>query len=264
MPLVPISREAHAATRVSPLRSFAFAATTTIVPLFGGEILQFAQELPVVFVPDSEGFSVAGLLGIRSGENLLVSEQGQWMAATIPNLWKRGPFRLAYVEGEAEEKMVLCLDDSSDLLNRAEGQPLFDENGEPAPLVGGASNLLSQLERDMRITRKICSDLKRLGLIVPWGFEFPQPDGSTSRASDIYQVDETKIGTLAAEDLVALRDSGALPLIYAHLLSLGRISLLLKLAKMAADRRQQREAVNRSNLNLDKAFGIVEDDPFIF
>lgn len=264
MPLVPISRETHATTRVSPLRSFAFVAQTTAVPLFGGEIVLFSHEIPVIFTRDGDSFMPAGLLGIRTGENLMVDDQGRWMGSAIPNFWKRGPFRLARVEGEEEEKLVLCLDDESPLINHADGHLLFDETGTPSPLINAASTLLGQMEREMRATRKICSTLRDLNMIVPWAMQIPQADGSSTKVSDIYQVDEAKIAALRPEDLVALRDMGALPLIYAHLLSLAKVSLLLRLAKMAADRRQQRDVLKKGNLNLDQTFGIVEDDPFIF
>ena len=264
MTLVPISRETHASTRVSPLRSFAFSAQMTAVPIFGVEIVQFSHELPVVFISDGDGFTPTALLGVQGGENLMVDDQGRWMGSAIPNLWKRGPFRLARVEGSEEDRLVLCLDDESPLVNQTEGQPLFDETGASSPLLEGASALLGQIERDMRITRKICTTLQQLGMIVPWPLELPQSDGTARRVSDLYQVDESKIATLPAGDLVALRDMGALPLIYAHLLSLSKISLLLRMAKMSADRRQQRDALKKGNLNLDQTFGIVEDDPFIF
>jgi hypothetical protein len=103
-----------------------------------------------------------------------------------------------------------------------------------------------------------------LGLIVPWALDITRPDGQKQRISDLFQVDESKIATLPGEDLVRLRDTGALPLIYAHLLSLPRVSTLGRLAKAANERDQQHAALQQGNLNLDRTFGIVEDDPFMF
>jgi uncharacterized protein YcbX len=45
---------------------------------------------------------------------------------------------------------------------------------------------------------------------------------------------------------------------------LSKISLLARLAKIAAEREQQAATLQKGNLNLDRTFGIVEDDPFIF
>jgi hypothetical protein len=223
-----------------------------------------SHDVPVIFIRDATGFSPAALLGLRSGQNLLVDSQGRWIGAHIPAIWRRGPFRLARVEGEQEPKMVLCLDDSSDLINETEGLPLFDESGNPSALIGTATTLLSQLERDIRLTQMVCAMLDQLGLIVPWALDVTQADGTTQRVSDLYQIDEAKIATLSGEDLLRVRDAGALSLIYAHLLSLSKISTLSRLAKAAEERAQQRAALDKGNVNLDRAFGIVEDDPFIF
>lgn len=186
------------------------------------------------------------------------------MGAHIPAILRRGPFRLGQVEGEQEPKMVLCLEDSSDLISETEGQPLFDESGAPTAFVSAATTLLSQLARDIRATQAICALLDQMGLIVPWPLDIAHPDGQKQRVSDLFHIDESKIATLPGEDLVRLRDAGSLAVIYAHLLSLSKISLLARLATMAAEREQQNATLQKGNLNLDRAFGIVEDDPFIF
>ena len=264
MALVPISRDLHRNTKIRPLPSFSFAAATTAVPVYGGEIITMGYEVPVIFLRDPAGFVPAALLGLRAGQNLLLDTQGRWVGSHIPAVWRRGPFRLAQLEGEEDGKMVLCLDDSNSQLSETEGQPLFDEEGAPTPVTGSVTSMLTQLERDIRATRAICALLDRLELIVPWNLEIVQADGSKSRVSDLFQVDESKIATLPADSLGEIRDAGALPLIYAHLLSLSKVKLLLRLAKLADERAHQQAAMQNGNLNLDRAFGIVEDDPFHF
>jgi len=264
--LVPISRDLHGKTRIRPISSFAFAAKTTVVPVYGNEIVLMSHELPVVFIREADSFVPSALVGIRAGQNLMIDPQGRWIGAHIPAVWRRGPFRLGRVEGEGEQeaKMILCLDDRSDLISETEGHPLFDETGAPAAMVSAATNLLSQLERDIRSTQAVCALLDEMGLIVPWALDIAQPDGQKQRVSDLFHIDEQKIATLSGEDLVRLRDAGTLAVIYAHLLSLSKISLLGRLAKIADERDQQQATLQKGNLNLDRAFGIVEDDPFIF
>jgi len=264
--LVPISPEKHAKTKVRPLSSFSFAAETTAIPVFGGEIVVMGRELPVAFARDAAGIFPTALLGLQAGQNLMIDPQGRWLGAHVPAIWRRGPFRLAQIEGgsEGEPRMALCLDDSSELLNESEGMPLFDDSGAPTALIDSAKTLLSQIERDARTTRTVCALLSRLDLFTPWNLEIALPDGSKQRVADLFQIDESRIATLSAEALVEIRDAGALPLIYAHLLSLSRTSLLGRLATMAHERAQQQAAMQKGNLNLDRAFGIVEDDPFLF
>jgi len=262
--LVPIDRVLHAKTKIRPLPSFSFTAGMTVVQLFGSEIVTMSHELPVLLIRDAAGYVPAALLGLRTGQNLLLDAQGRWIGQHVPALWRRGPFRLAQVDGQQEGTMVLCLDDTSELINETEGMPLFDESGAPSPILNSATAMLSQLQRDNHGTRAICALLDRHGLIVPWMLEIPQPDGSKGRVADLYQVDEKAIAGLSAEALVEIRDAGALPLIYAHLLSLSRVNVLARLTKMADERSQKQAALKTDNLNLDRAFGIVEDDPFIF
>lgn len=264
MALVPISRDLHAKTRIRPISSFAFAAKATVVPVYGSEIVLMSHEVPVVFVREAGNFVPSALIGVRPGQNLMLDPQGRWLGSHIPAIWRRGPFRLARVDGEQEPRMVLCLDEGSDLISETEGHPLFDEQGAPAPMISAASNLLSQLERDIRSTQAICAVLDQMGLIVPWALDISHTDGQKQRVSDLFHIDEPKISTLSGEDLVRLRDAGTLAVIYAHLLSLSKVTLLGRLAKMADERAQQQAALQKGNLNLDRAFGIVEDDPFIF
>lgn len=264
MALVPISRELHGKTRIRPIPSFAFAAKTTVVPVYGSEIVLMSHEIPIVFIREAGNFVPSALVGVRAGQNLLTDPQGRWIGAHIPAVWRRGPFRLARVEREQEVRMVLCLEDSSDLISETEGHPLFDESGAPSAMISSATNLLSQLERDVQTTQTVCALVDQLGLITPWALDIAQPDGQKQRIADLFRIDEAKIATLSGEDLVRLRDAGALAVIYAHLLSLSKINVLGQLAKIADEREQQQATLQKGNLNLDRAFGIVEDDPFIF
>ena len=264
MPIVPISFSAHARTKIRPLSSFAFAARTPIVPLYMSELVAFSHELPVVFLAEGEHMTPAALLGLRPGSNLMIGADGSWLGSHVPGVWRRDPFRIARIEGREDFNMMLCLDDSSDRLNETEGHPLFAEDGTPTPLIDAAKKMLVQFEHDVIASRSVCAELQRLGMIIPWPLEVQQPDGTKQQLSGIFRVDETKIHDLSGDDLAKLRDVGALPVIYAHLLSLTRINLLARLAQHAAHQVGQRDAVKGGTLDLDRAFGIVEDDPFIF
>ncbi len=155
--LVPISRELHGKTRIRPLSSFAYIAKATLAPLYGSEIVLMSHEVPVVFIREADTFTLNALIGLRPGQNLMLDPQGRWMGSHVPAILRRGPFRLGQVDGEQEPRMVLCLEDSSDLISETEGQPLFDESGAPTPLINEATTLLSQLARDIPSTQAICA-----------------------------------------------------------------------------------------------------------
>ena len=264
MTLIPISAETHGKTRIRPLVSYAFAAGRPLVQVCANEIVAFCHEIPVVFVPDGQEFSLAALTGLGSDRNILIDETGRWHGSTIPSIWRRGPFRLAAIEGGEENRLALCLDDSSDQVSESEGHPLFDESGAPTQLLKDASSILGKLEADLRQTRELCKTLNAMGLLVPWPLEVGQPNGDKIKLKGLYQVDEPKIGELTGDQLVTLRNIGGLAVIYAHLLSLSKVKILAHITQQLAARDQQREAVRGNKVDLDRAFGIIEDDPFVF
>lgn len=264
MALVPLSPETHAKTKIRPLLSYAFAARSTLIALCANEIARFCHELPVVFAADGDAHTLVALAGLTSDRNILIDDAGKWHGSQIPAAWSRGPFRLAKVAGGEEEKLVLCLDDSSPQLSETEGLPLFDEAGAPTRLVADASSVLGKFETSLRHTRLLCKMVNELGLLTPWDLDIPQASGKKIQLKGLFRVDEAKIADLSGDDLVALRNAGGLAVIYAHLLSLSKIGVLAKISEQLAARDQQRKAVSANKVDLDRAFGIVEDDPFIF
>lgn len=262
--LIPISAETHGKTRIRPLASYAFAAAQPLVQICATEIVAFCHEIPVVFVPEGEDFTLAALTGLGSGRNILIDESGRWHGSHVPALWRRGPFRLAAIAGGEENRLALCLDDSSPQISDSDGQPLFDESGAPTQMLKDATTILSKIENDLRHTREVCKVLNTLGLIAPWPLEIAQPNGEKVQLKGLHRVDEPKIGELTGDQLVTLRNSGGLAVIYAHLLSLSKVRVLAHLAQQLAARDQQREAVRSNKVDLDRAFGIIEDDPFVF
>jgi hypothetical protein len=262
--LIPISAGIHGKTRIRPLASYAFAVGQPLVQICANEVAALCHEIPVVFAPDGQEFTLAAMTGLGSGRNILIDETGRWHGSHVPSLWRRGPFRLATIEGDGENRLVLCLDDSSEQLSDSDGQPLFEEGGEPTQMLKDASALLGRIESDLRLTRELCKTLNAMSLLAPWPLELTQPDGTKTQLNGLYRVDELKIGELTGDQLVTLRNIGGLAVIYAHLLSLGRVKILAHIAQQLAARDQQRDAVRGNKVDLDRAFGIIEDDPFVF
>jgi hypothetical protein len=260
--LVPISRDRHAALRVRPLASYAAYRQSSLLPVYGSELSRAAHEFPVAFIAEKEGFFPAVLLGIEPGKNLFVALDGRWLAGYVPAMIRRAPFLLARVEESGD--YVLCLDEESPLLNGREGQPLFAETGEPAPLVTHVGNFLSELERSRMTTLAACAALDRHGLLTRWDLQVTRPDKTAQKIDGLFRVEEEKLQQLGAEALVELRDTGALAVAYAHLFSLSRLPVLGQLAAAFAEVENRRAPAAKAELDLDRAFGMVEDDLFQF
>jgi hypothetical protein len=260
--LAPLSHEHHAALRLRPLASYDFARDSALVSLYASEVYRAAHEFPVTFSAEADGFFPAALLGLAPGQNLFVGAKGQWLSSYVPALWRRGPFRLAKVK--EREEWVLCMDLDSPQLNANEGEPLFDAEGKPAPLVGKIMQFLVQLETDRAVTLAACSAMDRHGLLQPWDLQVQKTDGSTLKIDGLTKIDEGKLTALDGEALAELNQTGALALIYAHLFSLHKLPILGQLGGVHEQVAQQKKAIESGKLDLDRVFGIVEDDPFIF
>jgi len=260
--LAPLSHETHAALRLRPLASYNFAKTSALVSLYASEVYRAAHEYPVTFSAEPDGFFPAALLGTAPNQNLFVDPHGRWLSAYTPALWRRGPFRIAKVK--ESDGFVLCVDLDSEQLSETEGEPLFDADSKPSALVSQSMQFLAKLESERAMTLAACAAMDRLGLLVPWDLKVQRADGSTHMLQGLSRIDEAKLNGLDPESLHELQRIGALALIYAHLFSLQKMALLGRLAGDRAKASEQQKDLTAGKLDLDRVFGIVEDDPFIF
>ena len=262
MRLVPYSTQSHATTRVKAQTSYAHVSQVPLLSLYGAEMMRAAHSFVVAFTAENDGFFPGALMSVEPGRNLFVGRDGRWLGEYLPAVLRRAPFVLARVEGG--DQWVLCLDHDSELLSETEGTPLVDADGSPAPLINVVSGFLADLERNRAATVAACALLQEKGLVVPWPLAVSKDGTETRRFEGLFRVDEAALNSLAGEDLVALRDTGALPLIYAHFQSLGNLQLLGRLAASRADEDARHQAVQQGRWDLDRAFGIGDDDPFQF
>lgn len=252
--LTPLSREQHAALRLRPVTDFSFAAKEAVLPLAAAEIAKAVQSFPMAFFAQPEGgYVLVAVLGLDAGQNLYVSADGRWLGSYQPAALRRYPFGLA--RSEAAEPVV-CVDPLSSLLSTTDGQPLFTPEGAPSETLSGLINFLAELDKNERVTTQMCRTLADHGLISPWDIRVQQSDGSIRQVAGLFRVDETRLNALDGPEFLALRQSGVLPLVYAQLLSMGKLP---DLGKMAASRPQA--AVP---MDVDNILGALQWETFRF
>ncbi len=226
---VPVSKDRHGAVRYRPLRSYAFAAELTLVPVCLAELSRLIAFYPLVFVSRAEGgFALCALVGLEPGRNLFVDpENGRWMAEYIPAVVRAYPFRLA--PGSEPDQWVLCVDEESGTLHgEGEGTAFFDTSGNPSEFLRSVGEFLQQTAVDERRTAEACARLQAAGCIVPWPMTVRTAEGDRA-IGDLHQVDEAALQALDAETLKSLRDAGALTLAYAQRFSAWQVSRLGRL-----------------------------------
>ena len=218
----PLSVEAHGALGAEPVsQPYAFVAGANIVPLTVTEFAPAALSYPVIFV--GEARQPVAVMGLRQGENLFVSEAGEFRGeAYIPAYVRRYPF--VFANDDVQKRMILCIDRAAPFIKEGGATPLFVD-GQPSPYTQQAMEFCNNFEQERQRTEAFVKLLTDLDLLETREALFTprNPDGTAAapqKIAEYFAVSEEKLKALPAEKLVELRDNGALGQIYAHLVSL--------------------------------------------
>ncbi|MGV8961145.1 MAG: SapC family protein [Stenotrophomonas sp.] len=227
---VQLNRNAHRHHRViAAAGDFNFASALNSVPLACTEFSRAAREYPIVFAGNSpEAVVPAVLLGLRSGQNLMVDDAGRWAeGAYVPAFLRRYPFVLAEREADSND-FTVCLDAAFTGIREGgeEGAPLFDEEGKDSDLLTNALQFLQEYQLHLARTREFTAALVRHELLVSKQVNVQTAAGETFSLDGFFVVDEQKLRELKGKALQELAKSGDLGWIYAHLLSLANVELL--------------------------------------
>lgn len=223
----PISKQTHQYKRLLPIPSYAFAQKQAIVPLVGVECAQAVHNFPIVFAPYADSYVLMGLLSLQPERNLFVSTEGKWRGNYVPAIFRQYPFAVG-LPAEGGEP-ILCVDADAGLISETDGQPLYDIEGNPSEILRKVIEFVGELERNRAATIRAVNVLAKHNLIVPWDITLQHPQGP-QKVNGIFRVDEAAMNALPGEDFLELRQTGALPIAYAHLLSLNCLDILVRLS----------------------------------
>jgi hypothetical protein len=210
-----------------------FSSKTNSVLLAGVEFPEACKYFPIVFakVADQQVLPVA-LLGFRDLENLFVDAGGQWKSEYVPAYVRRYPFVLA--KGGADEQLTVCIDESYPGFGADEGQPLFNEKGEPTDYLKGVLAFLQDYQAQLERTDIFLKTLRELDLLVDVAANVNLPSGERYSLAGLMMVNERRLQELPDEKIMRLFRSGELAWIYSHLLSIGNFNRLLSKTAPAA------------------------------
>lgn len=221
--LQPLSSDLHADYKVRRADAAPFLAKQHAVPLTVEEFPLVQRYLPIVFSVGDDPVPL-GLMGLNEGVNVFFNAEGRLNEGEpfyVPAYIRRYPYMLARLRPDAEE-LSLCFDPSSETIGAFEdGEPLF-EDGKPTELVQQVLKFNEEFEIAGQKTNAFMKELKDLGLLMG-GEVAIQPEGVEQPY--IYRgfqmVDENKLNEMRGDQLRKIVQNGMLPLIYAHLFSLG-------------------------------------------
>lgn len=234
-----LSAPRHSGLRLLPGEHFGFASHAHLVPVCAEESLELARSHPIVFI--GERATPVVVTALRRGSNLFVSPDGAWRKGHRPPLYLR---RHPFLPGPADEveRWPLSVDMASNRVvseeaadGVAETALPFFIGGQPSPLFVTARMLCISFNSRWQSTMKATASIAFAGLLVDQAKRLRDIDGSTLVVGGFKVVDEAAFKALPERYMLTLHRSGALPLIYAHLASMGAWSVLQSLEQHTLD-----------------------------
>jgi hypothetical protein len=228
---IPINKEQHAKSKWRRFANYSFAASQGAAPIVAAEISKAVPALPIVFIEQGGTFELSALLSVVPGQNMCVAPDGRWLSSFIPSSIRSYPFRLATPQGS--EQSILCIEEgcviSAD--NPLPGEAFFGADGKASASLQQALDFLTGLERNRIVTNLAVSSLAQAGVIKPWPITIKSEQGDRT-VQGLNCIDEAALNALSNEDFIKLRATGALPVAYAQLLSMGQLSVFTHLAQI--------------------------------
>ncbi len=234
---------------------FRFAAKDRVVAIGFSEIPKAMLCLPLGFIKTDQSYQLGVVQGLMPGQNLLITQQGQWVADYIPVLYRSFPFRLAK---NADDQFVLCADHDSALISdTSAGFRFFDDEKKLAPEASATATMLMQFEADRPRAILTCKLLSDHDVIEPWLLQLQDKD-DIKTVEGLYRINEQKLNALPADALMELRNCGGLLLCYAQLFSMQHMQQLGTVAQRSHWANRAAELANKvAPLNIVDDNGII-------
>lgn len=252
---VPVSKTKHADSGWLQPQNYRFAAQEIMVPVVMDEIGNVMMNQPLAFrrqkaSSDKLRFELVALLSPVLNRNLFVKPDGSWLSGYIPAYLQAYPFRLLPAGDSGQN--VLCFDQASGLMTEsgaANSQAFFAENGDPSPAFAGVFKLLQQFELRRQQTQTAVDCLESLNLFTPWKIVLDTKQGKKQSVKGLSRINAAALQKVSAEALHKLHQCGALPIIYAQLLSEQRAQTFGELLSVQGElHKKSSESVTMGNI----------------
>jgi hypothetical protein len=222
-----INSASHSKVKIMSNPNFIQSKNKHFVPVLVHEFMSASQEFPIVFVKDVDTgqFNAIALLGLKPKENLFFDEKS-WQASYVPQALTLYPFVIHQEDGK--DKALLCFDEDSPLVNEVKGQTLFDKNGTQEKWLAEKGEAVVDYIEKTEITKHFIKLLLSKELLAPQTLNLKIEGEEEYTLAGLYVIDEQKLNALSDKDFTELRKTGAIPAIYASLLSMQRIHQLVR------------------------------------
>lgn len=210
--------------KLNPTDNYIFARKQLQLPLALGELSKACRTFPVLFIQTEQGdYSAIALTSINGKSNIYIDNNGHYRnGAYLPEYIKNYPF--VYVQ--EQEQLLVAYEVGIKQLSTKSGEPLFQEDGEPTPLLTEKLTQLSQYQQGLTDFSNIISSLNDAGVLITANEPLQVGEYQIDLKGFMY-VNEDALHQLDDKHLLALVRSGAYKTAITQLTSLHNLSQLL-------------------------------------
>lgn len=224
---VALDKQQHASTSLTQNMNFNFAKKVNAVPVTMIELPNIMQFYPIAFSASAPATPLA-ILGLRNDENLFINEKGEWMANTyVPAYIRRYPF--IFAQSDNNERLTLCVDDTSGILEQNNKNPLFTPEGDLTALTQHALDFCRSYQAAAEQTLEFSKAIEASGILIDRHAEIRLADDQAITLSGFRQIDEPAYYALSNDTIQEWHTKQWTRFIYAHLLSVGNWQNLFNL-----------------------------------
>ena len=214
-----LSANKHAGLRLSPSNGYANAAKMASIIISAPEFPAAARDYPVVF-SDHETEAMAYVVtGYADGMNIYVDNKGAWRKETyIPAYVRRYPF--IFLQSDGGNRLTLAIDQNGGWISESSGTLLYEADGTPSTTTKNGLAFCRAYKNELDRTRTLVRQIVDSGITIGRRAEITLPGGKKATIAGFRIVDEKKLAALPDATFLEMRKSGALTLVYCHLMSM--------------------------------------------
>jgi hypothetical protein len=225
---VPLDKNKHKNLKVTMDTSFSSCKSAHLAAVALKEAPFAASAMPLVIVKTTQNdtYHIAGMMGIEPNTNLFCQDN-KWQGHHVPWNVQRYPFDL---RGD-REKVVIFIDENSDLVSEDKGEALFDAEGNATPHLENVRGLVGQIAESEMKSSAFFKQLEDYDLLDPISIRVIFADGEKKNLVGMYGISEERLLKLSDEAVLDLMRSGSLGMLYAMLTSIGQLNTLVRLSQ---------------------------------
>jgi hypothetical protein len=225
-----LDRDQHRGLKLQlPVSDWSVARRLNAIFVAAVEFADVAREYPIVFVragkeaDGREQIAPIAVMGLQANQNLYETD-GKWRASYLPAVVRFYPFCIGRIDAE---RFAVCIDAGWIGAQPLMGERLFQDDGQPSPMLQEMQKQMEVLEAEIQRTRLIGQRLQEHGLLQEMRFDATMPDGRQHSVDGFLTVDDKKLQDLPDAVVGQLHREGVLGLIHAHWLSMGHMRRLV-------------------------------------